>query len=271
MQSGSATVQTFTAGAAAPGILLGVYNQGSGSCTVTLVSGVTTLVLGSAQLVIVMWNGQTWEKVGGNAFTAVLTSGTGATWKCPYTGTSGPPWSAAGAEGGRGGEQHLPGQRRGRGGGAAISTLAKTAGVILTYTVGGGGSAGTGSGGSGGAGGSSTLSDGSVTLTGGGGGGAALCSTNGYSGPGATGGVGSGGQISITGGAGGGGISIASANGSIGGKGGDSIFGGGGNASQSGASSSTSYGGGAGGQCQNNNVAGDNPGPRYQGVIVIEF
>ena len=258
-------------GAARPGIELIVEAlSGSG---VMIVNGTGSAFLGSGA-VRLLWDGVQWCKIGGNAFSQVLISGSGLSWFTPWKGSY--KCTVVGGGGGGGGAKSVstnPGGGGGGGGGTAISVIYESQGIGLVYTVGALASGGTSGPSDGTAGNNSQLSDGISVLIASGGA-AGKLGSEGIGGSGGTGGSASGGQINISGGGGMSGLATSSGSGGSGGgtfmggggPGVGSTGGGGGKAGLVGGQ----YGGGGGGAAAItiSSAAGGNGSA---GIIVIEF
>jgi hypothetical protein len=220
--------------------------------------------------------------------TRLYTSGTSQTWTKPadlnYIMLE---LVGGGGGGGGAGDPNAYGTVGGGGGGGgyvrAVIPASQLAGN-LTYTVGGGGTAGSTSGGDGGAGGNSTVTDGNWTLTaygGSGGGGLGTPSdgtSNAYSGAGgsAASTMGTATFVPIiTAGACGGNGYVRNSSPQNTGFGGASHLGGGGEAAQGAdadGSSGRQYGGGGGGGSKGSDGTGNNGGAGAGGcVIITEF
>lgn len=249
-------------------------NIGVGTATLTITTGAATVDLEKGGSLILLWNGSEWCYIAGTKFKVIFTSGTGATWLAPFSGTF--KVTVIGGGGGSGSTTGATTDYRisgaGGGGGTSIKWYELVAGISCTYTVGGGGAGGVPSG-NGSAGGTSSFTDGTTAISATGGAGGEFTSLN-NNGAGGAGGIGSNGDLNIAGNPGGGGtIATIFNNYSLTGHGGSSIIGGGGDRpdTSGNGTSGRPYGGGAGGAAALDNATSRNGGAGADGVIIIEF
>jgi hypothetical protein len=272
--SGGASTYDISAGASRSGVRLTIEETNANGVTIKTGTGMTAFLgVGAIHL---LWDGTQWVKIGGSTILAIFTSGSGATWITPWAGTF--KVTVIGGGGGSGGCTFVTAPVSaggGGGGGCAIKMYSEQSNSTFTYTIGTGGTAGNGSPTSGGAGNNTTVTDGTLIITGSGGGGGINGSGTRAGG---SGGTGTNGDLNIQGGGGGSGSIYNTGTGSnsiSGGVGGSSFFGGGASAvSTSGATNGNAggqYGGGASGSTMSGGSGSSVGAVGASGVVVIEF
>ena len=268
----TAIAVSIAAGAAYAGLRVTLHNVNVGVATLTVTTGAATVALSIGGSVDLEWNGTAWQYLGGTKVRWNFTSGTGATWKAPWSGAFD---AEAIGGGGAGGDADdvaaCTGGGGGGGGGTAIKQYFLLAGTSCTYTVGAGGTAPSG-GAVANAGANSTFTDGTTQITGGGGYGGQHSV---YNAGGGAGGTATNGSINCGGGAGGNGILAASLGANepcTSGPGGCSTRGGGAVGVAGGAGAGTAgnlYGGGGGGALRPNGGT-QSGGAGAAGLIMVK-